>query len=76
MVPTSAVVENVSLENTQSQATSLPAVSAPAPQVAHEVLARTGAETDALLTLAGVALLLGGMAVTFGESQAAVERRR
>jgi LPXTG-motif cell wall-anchored protein len=44
--------------------------------VAHEVLARTGAETDALLTLAGLALLLGGMAITIGESQAAVERRR
>jgi LPXTG-motif cell wall-anchored protein len=69
-------VENVSLENTQSQPTSLPAVSAPAPSVAHEVLARTGAETDALLTLAGLALLLGGLALTFGESQAAVERRR
>jgi LPXTG-motif cell wall-anchored protein len=43
--------------------------------VLGETLARTGAETQALLLVAGMALMLGGIAIYFGESPAAAQRR-
>jgi LPXTG-motif cell wall-anchored protein len=47
----------------------------PSARVLGETLARTGAETQALLLVAGMALMLGGIAIYFGESPAAAQRR-
>jgi LPXTG-motif cell wall-anchored protein len=67
-------VEDTTIEQTTTT-TETPATTAPTVRVLNEELARTGSDTRTHLTLAGLALLLGGVAVMFGAPSAATARR-